>query len=151
MAGWPGWTAADYREIRQPRLGVTCSVRSTPLRHVRVAARVVFTRNGVDLYGDAARLRLRRSFCKAWSNDKWRDFLLTFLFWIAGGVEFIGIPFGEGTHMRLRLPPMRFEASFGIDASDDTATLDDVRKRARRAPISRPTMNCMRKSRKKSP
>jgi hypothetical protein len=106
--------------------GVTCSVRSTPIRHVRVAARVIFTSNGVELYGDAARLhRLRRSFCKAWRNDKWRDLLLTFLFWISGGVEFIDVPFGDGAHMRLRLPPMMFHAPFGIDTSDDTATADD--------------------------
>ena len=37
---------------------------------------MIFTTN---VYGDAARLhRLRRSFCKAWRNDKWRDLSLTF-------------------------------------------------------------------------
>jgi hypothetical protein len=37
----------------------------------------------------------------------------------------IDVPFGDGAHMRLRLPPMMFHAPFGIDTSDDTATADD--------------------------
>jgi hypothetical protein len=106
--------------------GVTCSARSAPMRHIRVGARVIFTTNGVDLYGDAARLhRLRRSFCKGWRNDKWRDLLLTFLYWIGGGAEFLDIPFGEDAIMRLRLPPIGFDASFGIDTPDDAVATDD--------------------------
>jgi hypothetical protein len=77
--------------------GVVCSARSLPIRHIRVAARVIFTTNGKEIYGDAVRLhRLRRSFCKAWRNDKWRDLLLTFWHWISNGAEFVDVPFGEG-------------------------------------------------------
>lgn len=106
--------------------GVVCSARSSPLRHVRVAARVIFTTNGKDVYGDPGRQhRLRRSFCKAWRNDKWRDLLLTFWHWIGNGAKFIDVPFGEGASIRLRLPPMTFEAPFGIESPDDAAPSDD--------------------------
>jgi hypothetical protein len=61
--------------------GVTCWARTAPVRHVRVAGRVVFTYDGHSPLGDAKRLhRLRRSFCKSWRNDKWRDLLLAFWF-----------------------------------------------------------------------
>jgi hypothetical protein len=106
--------------------GVVCSARSVPIRHVRVAARVIFTTNGKDVYGDAARLhRLRRSFCKAWRNDKWRDLLLTFWHWIGNGAEFVDVPFGDGVQMRLRLPPVMFEAAFGVESPDDATPSDD--------------------------
>ncbi len=106
--------------------GVVCSARSLPIRHVRVAARVIFTANGKDIYGDAARLhRLRRSFCKAWRNDKWRDLSLTFWHWIGNGAEFVDIPFGDGVQMRLHLPPMMFEAAFGFESPDDATPSDD--------------------------
>jgi hypothetical protein len=106
--------------------GVSCWARTAPLRHVRVAGRVVFTSDGHSPLGDARRLhRLRRSFCKSWRNDKWRDLLLTFWFWLADGAAFVDVPMGEGAAMRLTLPPLTFEASFGIDAPDDAATIPD--------------------------
>lgn len=59
--------------------GVSCWARSGPVRHVRIAGRVIFTSNGHDLIGDARRVhRMRRTFCKGWRNDKWRDLLLVF-------------------------------------------------------------------------
>jgi hypothetical protein len=106
--------------------GVTCWARTAPLRHVRVAGRVVFTSDGHSPFGDAKRLhRLRRSFCKSWRNNKWRDLLLTFWFWLADGAAFIEVPMGEGAAMRLTLPPLTFDAPFGIDAPDDAAAIPD--------------------------
>jgi hypothetical protein len=107
--------------------GVSCWARTAPLRHVRVAGRVVFTADGRNPLGNARRLhRLRRSFCKSWRNDKWRDLLLAFWFWLAEGAAFIDVPMGESAMLRLTLPPMIFDAAFGIDAPDDSAeALDD--------------------------
>jgi hypothetical protein len=106
--------------------GVTCWARTAPLRHVRIAARVVFTSDGHSLLGDAKRLhRLRRSFCKSWRNDKWRDLLLTFLFWLTEGAAFVAVPMGEGAILRLTLPPMIFDAPFGIDTPEDGAAPPD--------------------------
>ena len=109
--------------------GVSCWARTAPVRHVRVAGRVVFTSDGHEPLGDAKRLhRLRRSFCKSWRNDKWRDLLLTFWFWLAEGAAFVDVAMGEGAAMRLALPPMIFDAAFGIDAPDDTAEIPVTKK-----------------------
>jgi hypothetical protein len=107
--------------------GVSCWARTTPIRYVRVAGRVVFTADGHNPLGDAKRLhRLRRSFCKSWRNDKWRDLLLAFWYWLAEGASFIDTPMGEGVALRLRLPPMIMDAPFGIDSPDDiTESSDD--------------------------
>lgn len=106
--------------------GVSCWARTAPVRHIRVAGRVVFTLDGANLVGDAKRLhRLRRSFCKSWRNDKWRDLLLTFWYWLASGASLIEVPMGEGTVMRIRLPPTIFDAPFGIDEAEDPIDASD--------------------------
>jgi hypothetical protein len=106
--------------------GVSCWARSGPIRHVRVAGRVVFTSNGHDLIGDVRRLhRMRRTFCKGWRNDKWRDLLLTFWHWLAAGANFVEVPLGESVTMRLHLPPITFTAPFGISSPSDAATSDE--------------------------
>jgi hypothetical protein len=106
--------------------GVSCWARSSPVRHVRVAGRVVFTSNGHDLIGDARRLhRMRRTFCKGWRNDKWRDLLLAFWHWLASGAEFVEISLGGGAVMRLGLPPKTFDVAFGVSSSSDVTTAED--------------------------
>jgi hypothetical protein len=59
--------------------------------------------------------------CKSWRNDKWRDLLLTFWFWLAEGAAFVDVPMAAGAMLRVALPPMIFDAPFGIDAPDDGA------------------------------
>jgi hypothetical protein len=55
--------------------GVSCWARTAPIRHIRVAGRVIFTSDGANPLGDAKRLhRLRRSFCKSWRNAKMARF-----------------------------------------------------------------------------
>jgi hypothetical protein len=106
--------------------GVSCWARTAPIRHMRIAGRVIFTSDGREPIGDARRLhRMRRSFCKSWRNDKWRDLLLAFWFWIAEGATLVDVALGEGEVMRLRLPPMTFVAPFGITAPDDAGESDD--------------------------
>jgi hypothetical protein len=106
--------------------GVTCWARTAPVRHMRIAGRVIFTSDGREPIGDARRLhKMRRSFCKGWRNDKWRDLLLAFWFWIAEGALFVDVPLGEGEALRMRLPPMSFDAPFGITAPNDAGESDD--------------------------
>ena len=91
------------------------------------------TSDGREPIGDTRRLhKMRRSFCKGWRNDKWRDLLLAFWFWIAEGATFVDVPLGEGEALRLRLPPMSFDAPFGITAPDDAGESDDAAHRAER-------------------
>jgi TIR domain-containing protein len=126
--GWPeglfGLRQIVGRSIKRGfhwHYGVSCWARTTPIRHIRVAGRVVFTFDGANPLGDARRLhRLRRSFCKSWRNAKWRDLLLTFWHWLGDGASVIDVLMGEGAVMKLRLPPLIFDANFGIDSVTDS-------------------------------
>ncbi|MDR3474077.1 MAG: toll/interleukin-1 receptor domain-containing protein [Devosia sp.] len=100
--------------------GISCWARTSPVRHLRVGARVFFTTDGEALVGDPRRMhKMRRSFCKSWRNDKWRDLLLTFWHWISEGKEHLDISLGGTAVLTLALPPMTFEAPFGILSLDD--------------------------------
>ena len=118
--------------------GVSCWARTAPVRHIRIAGRVIFTSDGLNPLGDARRLhRLRRSFCKSWRNDKWRDLQSAFWFWLADGASFVDIPVGEGAALRLRLPPMIFDAHLAslyltIWPMGRTTTMSWTRRTARR-------------------
>lgn len=106
--------------------GISCWARSGPIRHVRVTGRVVFTSNGHELIGDARRAhRMRRTFCKGWRNDKWRDLLLAFWHWVSEGHNLVDIPLGQGAAMQLGLPPMSLDATFGVSSLSDLQDPDD--------------------------
>jgi len=106
--------------------GVSCWARSGPIRHVRVTGRVIFTSNGHEQIGDARRVhRMRRTFCKGWRNDKWRDLLLAFWYWLSEGAEFVDITLGESAVMRLSVPPKTFEVGFGVSSSSDIPAADE--------------------------
>ncbi|MFZ3354606.1 MAG: hypothetical protein WA268_27475 [Xanthobacteraceae bacterium] len=51
--------------------------------------------------------------------------MLTFWFWVAAGAANADVPMGEGVALRVRLPPMTFNAPFGIDSPDDRRDIPD--------------------------
>jgi hypothetical protein len=106
--------------------GVSCWARTAPVPHVRVAGHVIFTSDGQSVISDESRRlhRLRRSFCKSWRNDKWRDLLLTFCHWLASGASAIEISLGEAAVLQLRLPPITWDAAFGIETASDQEFVD---------------------------
>jgi hypothetical protein len=106
--------------------GVSCWANNAPVPHMRVAGHVIFTSDGHSVISDEARRlhRLRRSFCKSWRNDKWRDLLLAFWHWLSDGALATEIPMGEGVALQLRLPPIMWEAPFGIETAEDQERID---------------------------
>jgi hypothetical protein len=107
--------------------GVSCWARTAPVPHLRVAGHVIFTSDGHSVIGDDARRlhRMRRSFCKSWRNDKWRDLLLTFWHWLSAGASAIEISLGETAVIQLRLPPITWDAAFGIETASDHVEGED--------------------------
>jgi hypothetical protein len=112
--------------------GVSCWARNAPTPHVRVSGHVIFTSDGRSLISDDAKRlhRLRRSFCKSWRNDKWRDLLLAFWHWLSAGSAAVEVPLGDTTALTLRLPPMMWDAPFGIETASDAEpdTIDEEDK-----------------------
>lgn len=105
---------------------INAQMKTAPLRHLRLSARLVFTENGLDAITDARRAHsLRRSFAKGWRNPRWRDMLCAYLWWLADGKAELLLPVGAQSSITLTLPPMQFGCPVSVAESDDVAEDDD--------------------------
>jgi hypothetical protein len=129
---WPAFSGSRQiqgisakRNIRW-HFGVTSSFRSIPSPHFRLKSRLVFTQDGIAPLDSAARAhRLRRSFAKGWRNPRWRDMLLSFLYWLGDGTTVLDIPVAKDDAIVLSLPPMVFSCPVSIEDIHDTLDDDD--------------------------
>jgi hypothetical protein len=95
--------------------GVSPQVRTAPVRHVRLSARLVFSENGFNAITDVKRMhRLRRSFAKSWRNARWRDMMAAFLWWLVGGRSELEVPVSHDQRMVLALPSVSFTAPVSV-------------------------------------
>jgi hypothetical protein len=95
--------------------GVSTQVRTSPIRHLRISPRLIFSENGLDALDDSKRAhRLRRSFAKSWRNARWRDMQMAFLWWLASGHSDINIPVSHDESMTLALPPASFRSPVSV-------------------------------------
>jgi hypothetical protein len=86
---------------------------------------VIFTENGKEpLYSKRRMHLLRRSFCRSWWNDRWRDLLLGFVELISKGSE-IRLRTGPSTHFKVG-PPLRFTSQFAPQLEEAVADDDDT-------------------------
>lgn len=105
---------------------INAQLRTAPLRHLRLSARLVFTENGLDAIMDTRRAHsLRRSFAKGWRNPRWRDMLCAYLWWLADGKAELLLPVGEQTSIAVTLPPMQFGCPVSVAESADAADDED--------------------------
>lgn len=101
-------------------------IRMTPVNHLRISASLIFTNNGMDPLVDHRRAhRLRRSFAKAWRNARWRDMLLTFLWWLSEGAHQLQIPVSDQDFIFLELPPYVFQCPVTVPYEGDESEDDD--------------------------
>lgn len=81
---------------------------------------VVFTEDGkTPLESKSRAARLRRSFCKNWWNDRWRDMLRAFATFLAKEERTFILPLGGDAEAIIDAAPMRFEVPLSI-ADDDS-------------------------------
>jgi len=75
--------------------------------HIRIQPRILFTEDGLHAIEDAKRMhRLRRSAPKSWRNERWRDMLLAFLFWLSKGEDQIYLEAGSSSGIKIEVPPI---------------------------------------------
>jgi len=95
---------------------LNAQLRTSPLSHIRVSPRLVFSENGVDAIDDAKRTHtLRRSFAKGWRNARWRDMLCAYLWWLSEGKAELLLSVGEGAHLAVSVPPMQFSCPVSVN------------------------------------
>lgn len=95
--------------------------------------RVLFTRDGQNIQDTPARLhQLRRTVCRSWRNQKWRDLLHALLYWISDSGVGIRLQFSSRASAVVDVPFLEFESPISInDGKKQTAQdqLDDLEER----------------------
>ncbi len=92
--------------------------RWSPVTHVRVIQRVMFSSDGLHLTTQRSTNR-RRRFARSWYNDKWRDVLFAGLSFLSESKHEILVPIAPEQSLRLSLPGMCFSSNVSIPASTD--------------------------------
>lgn len=106
--------------------GINAQLRTSPIAHFRLSARLVFSENGLDAIEDKKRSHsLRRSFAKGWRNARWRDMLCAYLWWLAEGKASIWMPVGADAYIQAAVPPMQFGCPVTISEGKDLDQADD--------------------------
>lgn len=105
---------------------VSAQLRTSPFHHYRIAARLIFSNNGLDAIEDVHKShRLRRSFAKGWRNARWRDMLCAYLWWLAEGRGTLNIPVGLAQKLTVGVPPMQFGCPVSVIESGQVSDDDD--------------------------
>lgn len=102
-------------------------IRTAPVRHLRLSARLIFSDNGLDALKSVKSMhRLRRSFAKSWRNPRWRDMLLAFLWWLTEGQSEIELSVSHKQKMVLSLPTASFRSPVSVlHVGEDPPDEDD--------------------------
>lgn len=105
---------------------ISAQLRTFPLRHLRVAARLIFSQNGLDAIEDKRRAHtLRRSFAKGWRNARWRDMLCAYLWWLSDDKHSLLLPVGFNEFINIKLPPKQFSCPVTVDETGQDIEDDD--------------------------
>ena len=106
--------------------GISVKPRVIDNPHVKIVSRVIFSENGLIALDDAKAMhRLRRSITKSWRNDRWRDMLLAFLYWLAKGERHIVFSTGSSSGIKVEVPPISMECPVSIKA-EETGLVEDL-------------------------
>lgn len=84
-------------------------------RHLALRTHVVFTQDGKTPLDSDVRVRnLRRSFCKSWWNDRWRDLLRAFVAFVANSKDDFSLSLGGSAEATITSTPMDFYVPLSI-------------------------------------
>lgn len=105
---------------------LNAQLRTAPVRHIRLSARLVFSDNGLDALTDHRRAHtLRRSLAKGWRNARWRDMLCAFLWWVTDERSEMKLPVSNGGFLSAHVPPMPFSCPVSVADGDEDFFDDD--------------------------
>ena len=95
-------------------------------RHLALRPHVVFTQDGkTPLDSKSRAARLRRSFCKNWWNDRWRDLLRAFVAVLSNGEEEFSLCLGGDAVATIAASPMGFDAPLSITKNGSVPTAEE--------------------------
>jgi TIR domain-containing protein len=99
--------------------GVTAIPRMGTQPSFTLVNRVIFTSDGTKVIADATKMhRLRRSRCKMWHNDRWRDLVQAFAHWLAEGNDTITLPCGSNDPIEVSAQPTIYVSNVRLVTPD---------------------------------
>jgi hypothetical protein len=127
----------DKRHKRHWHYGLSATVVHRPQRALSIRPHVFFSDDGKTLWESDKRVqRARRSQCKNWWNDDWRDRLLATMRWLALGATHIEVPVADEGKILVESTPVSFESPVSyvhrkltadeLDPDDDDDEDEDV-------------------------
>lgn len=99
----------------------------SPIFGYEIKAHVLFSDDGHTIWPSKNKLhKKRRSYCKNWWNNDWRDRIVAVMSWLSGGQETINIPLSEDLMMRVSSMPQSFisPVSYSDPGEVDAESLD---------------------------
>jgi hypothetical protein len=131
-----------YSTRANPMTGVTVkrlwhyAVQARPLVHPTLAyifkSHVLFTNDGTTIWESKKRLAsARRSQCKSWWNDEWRDRMLAAATYLCNGADKITLKLGRRASLNIPSTPLPFRSPVSytdpqlLRFSEDDETADD--------------------------
>ncbi|MDR4485607.1 MAG: toll/interleukin-1 receptor domain-containing protein [Nitrospirales bacterium] len=121
----------EYR--RRWHFGISANPLAHPTLAFAMKTHVVFTKDGSNVLENKRVLhRARRSQCKDWWNDDWRDRLLAIMAWLSSGSKVIQISVGRDAIVAISSEPLKFISPVSyqdpegeLDIGDEVAGHED--------------------------
>jgi len=122
-----------YRRVvgvkKQPKRYWHFAVDARPLLepepHYVIKPHVAFSDDGATIWDNTAALhRARRSQCKTWWNEQWRDRILATVQFLARGQNAIAVPVARSAAVTVASTPVRFESPVAFSDPNTDPFLD---------------------------
>jgi hypothetical protein len=110
--------ASEKRKV-QWHFGITSQYFGGSLRYFRLRTHLLFSEDGRTALPGKRVHRMRRSFAKGWRNARWRDMLLTLLFWLSDGESMIRLPLHMDDDLVVEVPPLMFISPVGMNEGEE--------------------------------
>ena len=102
--------------IRYWHFSLEARAMSDPVIGYSMRPHVLFSDDGQTIWESKERLhRARRSQCKDWWNDKWRDLIAASVAFLAQGDEVVLLPVGSGTMIGVAVNPVTLTSPWSFD------------------------------------
>ena len=97
-----------------------------PVPYLMLKAHVPFTEDGKELLPSHKRMHsLRRSFCRNWWNDRWRELLLAYVEMVSNKTDGIKLQVGSNQYIQICPQPQVFEMPVSIQGINETPIVKD--------------------------
>jgi hypothetical protein len=104
--------------------GIDAKPTFSPFLALGINSHVFFSDDGKSLWQDPKRMhRARRSQCRTWYNDDWRDRVLASMAFLAGGGEEIHIPLGTDATIEVSIFPIALRSPVRYIEPEDAAAI----------------------------